>query len=110
MAVTWVLLPLLLLNVRQSAGLLAQDKLQLGETLWEGEFLESRDRWYRLVVQEDGNLVGYMAPWPYRPENIFWESKTERVTKVGSARLYLNITSIANQQHVTLYDEDVVLW
>lgn len=67
-------------------------QLQLGAVtrLDHGEYLESSNRQYRMVMQSDGNLVGYTAPFPsaYPPTpgpesydygGYFWHSNTPGV-------------------------------
>eukprot|EP00756_Hemistasia_phaeocysticola_P067368 Hpha_TRINITY_DN9915_c1_g1::TRINITY_DN9915_c1_g1_i1::g.140374::m.140374 len=52
-------------------------QLNAGQTLQENEWIESTDRWYRLVLLSDGNLCAYNAPYlPYLPANKFWETNT----------------------------------
>jgi hypothetical protein len=52
------------------------DTLLAGLSLPQGVPLRSKNGAYYLVVQGDGNLVGYTSS-DFRPENAFWSSATQ---------------------------------
>lgn len=52
------------------------DTLLAGLSLPQGVPLRSKNGAYYLVVQADGNLVGYTSS-DFRPENAFWSSATQ---------------------------------
>lgn len=52
-----------------------RDRLNNNETLGNGEHLVAPNGAYFLVMQTDGNLVGYTS-CDFKPINAFWSSKT----------------------------------